>query len=167
MLKVAVCSTRPYKWAIIEYWPKLSRYILKQQSGHGSREGLSQESNALSGSNSSRAQMWTVARVSVKGNSQEPQGVYLVNNMAIEADWRDGPVVFVHVTRNHHCLRFRWLELDLPRCTPVCQVVDAHLEFSHSVADDSADDRMEKRVVSSAYVAGYTLSGRTSAASLT
>ena len=42
--------------------------------------------------------MWTVASVSVEGDSQEPQGVYLIDNVAIEADWRDGPVVFV--TRN-------------------------------------------------------------------
>ena len=71
--------------------------------------------------------MWTVAQVSVEGDSQEPHGVYLVDNVAIEANWRDGPVVFV--TRDYHCLRFWRLELDLPRCTPVCQVVDAHSEF--------------------------------------
>ena len=35
------------------------------------REGLSQEPNALSGSNSSGAQMWTVAQVSVEGDSQD------------------------------------------------------------------------------------------------
>ena len=68
------------------------------------RECLSQEPNALSGSNSSGAQMRTVAQVSVEGDSQEPHGVYLVDNVAIEADWKDGQVVFV--TRDYHCLRF-------------------------------------------------------------
>ena len=57
------------------------------------REFLSQIPNALSGSNSSGAQMWTGAQVSVEGDSQEPHSVYLVDNMAIEADWRDGPIV--------------------------------------------------------------------------
>ena len=45
--------------------------------------------------------MWTVAQVSVEGDSQEPHGVYLVDNVAIEANWRDGPVVFV--TRDYQC----------------------------------------------------------------
>ena len=60
--------------------------------------------NALSGSKSSGAQMRTVAQVSVEGDSQEPHGVYLVDNVAIEVDWKDGPVLFV--TRDYHCLRF-------------------------------------------------------------
>ena len=68
------------------------------------RDGLSQEPNGLSGSNSSGAQMWTVAQVPVEGDSQKPHDVKLVDNVAIEADWRDGPVVFV--TREYHCLRF-------------------------------------------------------------
>ena len=101
-LKVAGCSTRPYKWAILEYWPNEAFINDSPAMVVEKHEVLSQEANALSGSDSSRAQMWTVAQVSVSGDSQEPQGVYLVDNVAIEADWRDGPVVFV--TRDYHCL---------------------------------------------------------------
>ena len=60
-LEVAGCSTRPYKWAKLEHWPNKAFICNSPAMVVEKRAGLSQEPNELSGSNSSGAQMWTVA----------------------------------------------------------------------------------------------------------